>query len=102
MLKRILQFLAAFIIALPLVSFLPLYIQKTMTRSMTAGGDVIDYDWKINTLYGFFSERRFFRPEEDFAVWLGVNLGLACLYAFVIALVAVLFFVYLSRGKNKI
>ncbi|MGI9055349.1 MAG: hypothetical protein ACR2F2_06045 [Pyrinomonadaceae bacterium] len=98
--KRILQFIAAFIIALPFVSFLPLYIKRTMIRSQTKGGDVIDYGWEIETLYGYLSDSNYFRPEQDFSFWLAVNLGLACFYAFVIALGTVLLIVFLKRRKG--
>ncbi len=95
--KRIFQFVVLFVAALPIVSFLPLYVERTMTRSQTSGGDIIDYEWKIRTLYGFLSNYNYFRPEEYFAFLLAVNLGLACLYAFLIALVIVLLLVYRKR-----
>lgn len=86
---RFFQLVLFFIVALPLVSFLPLFIQKTMTRSQTASGDVIDYGWKFRTFYAFMSNYEYFRPEENFFFWLVMNFGLACLYALVVALVAV-------------
>lgn len=98
------QFAVLFIVAAPFVSFLPLYIQRTMTRYQMSGGggDVIDYAWKIRTLYGYLSDYNYFRPEENFSFWLAVNLGLAGVYSFVIALVLVLFLVYRKRRElNK-
>lgn len=99
MLKRIIQFVVLFVAALPIVSFLPLYIERTMTRSqvMGNGGDIIDYEWEIRTLYGFLSDYNYFRPEEYFSFLLAVNLGLACVYAFIIALFIVLLIVYRKR-----
>ena len=86
---RLFQLVFFFIIALPIISFLPLFIQKTMTRSQASGGDVIDYDWKFRTFYGFLSNYAYFRPEENFFFWLMVNFCLACFYAFVVAFVIV-------------
>lgn len=98
--KRIFQFIGLFIAALPLVSFLPLYIKRTMIRSQTPGGDVIDYEWKILTLYGFLSDYNLFRPEEYFTFFLAVNLVLACVYAFVIALAIVLLLAYRKASRK--
>ena len=83
--KRIFQYAVLFVVAFPLVSFLPLFIERTMTRSQTSGGDVIDYDWKIRTFYGFLSDSKFSRPEEDFVFYLAVNIAFAFLYSFIIA-----------------
>jgi len=97
---RIFQFIGLFIAALPLVSFLPLYIKRTMIRSQTTGGDVIDYEWEIRTLYGFLSGYNYFRPEDNFAFYLAVNLILVCVYASVIALVIVLLLAYRQRARK--
>ena len=83
--KRILQSAVLYFGSLILVSFLPLYVGRTMTRSQTFGGDVIDYDWKIRTLYGYISGYDYFRPEEHFAFYLAVNVVLAFIYAFIIS-----------------
>ena len=100
--KRIFQFLAVFIVALPFVGFLPLYIRRTMTRSQMTGngGDVIDYGWNFSTLYGFWADYNYFRPEENFPFWLAVNLGLACVYAYMIALFIILLLIYRKRLKK--
>ena len=102
MLKRLIQFAALFVIALPFVSFLPLYIRRAMTRSQTSGGDIIDYEWKIITLYDFLSNYIYYRSEEDFSFWYAVNLGLACFYAFIFALIVILLLVYRKHRKDKI
>lgn len=85
--KRFITFAALFIIAFPLVSFLPLFVERTMTRSQTSGGsgDTIDWSWKIRTFYDLSSNLKFSRPEENFAFYLAVNIVLALLYSFVFA-----------------
>lgn len=83
--KRIFQSVVLFFGSLILVSFLPLFIERTMTRSQTFGGDVIDYGWKTRTLYGYISDYKYFRPEENFVFYLAVNILLALIYAFIIS-----------------
>ena len=74
-------------VALALLPFLPLYIERTMVRSMVVGqaGDVVEMDWKFSSLNGFRSHYSYFRPEQYPAFWLAVNLLLFCVYALVIA-----------------
>lgn len=84
--KRKLRFIILFIIALPAVAFLPLYIARTMTRSqMSEGGDVISWGLRFTTLISYWSDMNYFRPEEKFFVWLGVNCLLASIYALLAA-----------------
>ncbi|HMS39916.1 MAG TPA: hypothetical protein PKE69_06810 [Pyrinomonadaceae bacterium] len=99
--KRILQFIVIFFAALPIVSFLPLFFERTMIRSqvMGNGGDVIRYDWKIRTFYGFLSNYEYFRPEEYFSFLLAVNLILACVYAFIVAFIIFSLFTIIKRRK---
>ena len=99
LLTRFLKFFVLFVATLPIVAFLPLFIERTMIRSQTSGGDVIDYEWKIRTLYGFLSNYNYFRPEEYFAVSLAVNLILAFVYAFIAALFVFLLISIIKRGK---
>lgn len=97
---RLIQFVLFFIITLPIVSFLPLFIQKTMTRNQTPSGDVIDYDWKFRTFYAFLSNYAYFRPEENFSFWLVVNFGLACFYAFAVSLIIVYMIIFNWQRKS--
>lgn len=83
--KRIFQSTFLFFGAFVFISFLPLFIERTMTRSQTFGGDVIDYNWKITTLYGYISNFHYFRPEEHFAFYFIVNVALAFVYALLIS-----------------
>jgi len=82
-------------------SVLPLYIERTMTRSqMESGGDIISWGWKLRTLYSFWSDYNYFRPEENFFFWLVLNLALACLYALVITLGAAWLLAYRKRRRR--
>ena len=89
MMKRTLRFFIALVAALAVVPFLPLYIERTMLRSWRVDhvGDVIEWGWKICTLDSYWSNYRYFRREQNPALWLGVNLALAFIYALVIALI---------------
>ena len=100
-LPRFLKFFGLFVAALPIVAFFPLFIERTMIRSQTSGGDVIDYEWKIRTFYGFLSSYSYFRPEEYFAVSLAVNLILVFIYASIVAFVIVLFSKKLLNFRAK-
>ena len=87
--KRTLRFSVVLAAALAVVPFLPLYIERTMMRSMQVNraGDVIEWGWRLRTLISYWSNYRYARPGQNPALWLGVNLALAFTYALVIALV---------------
>lgn len=84
--KRPLRFALLFVPALLLVPFLPLYIKRTMIRSMVLGraGDLVEWGWEISTLSSYWSNYRYYRPEQRPVLWLGVNLALAFAYALII------------------
>jgi hypothetical protein len=75
-------------VALALVPFLPFYIERTMMRSWRVGhvGDVVEWGWELCTLKSYWSGYRYFRQEQQPALWLGVNLALAFTYALLISL----------------
>lgn len=87
--KRTLRFSIVLAAALAVVPFLPLYIKRTMMRSMVVGhaGDVIHWGWKISTLVDYWSNYSYNTRSQSPAIWLGVNLALALTYALVIALI---------------
>jgi hypothetical protein len=101
--KRPLRFVLLFVPALALVTFLPLYIQRTMLRSWRTDrvGDVIEWGWKICSLKDYWSDYRYIRPEQSPAFWLTVNLGLAVIYAALIALVIDLLFARWRRRRRR-
>jgi hypothetical protein len=78
-----------FAVALAVVPFLPLYLERTMTHVMFAhgGGGAIEWGWKRCTLSRFWSDYHYLRPEQSPVLWLSVDVALAFTYAFVIALV---------------
>lgn len=69
--------------------FLPLYVARDMTRSfMTGGGgDRISYDWSLHTLGGFVEKMRYMDAEQHPRLMLAGNVGLALVYAAVIAMI---------------
>jgi hypothetical protein len=85
--RRPLRFSLVFALALVLVPFLPLYIERTMIRSWVIGrsGDLIEWGWEICSLRSYWSGYSYYRPEQRPALWLGVNLLLAAVYASTIA-----------------
>jgi hypothetical protein len=87
--KRLLRFVVVLVVALALVQFLPLYIERTMLRSwrMDHAGDVIDWGWKICSLRDYWADYQYIRPEQSPALWLAVNPALALVYGLVIAFI---------------
>jgi hypothetical protein len=85
--KRALRFAFMLVVALVSVPFLPLYLERTMTRSwhVDRTADLVDWGWKICSLSTFWSEYNYFRPEQSPAFWLTVNLALAFIYALLFA-----------------
>lgn len=92
--KAPLRFVAVFAVALPLVTFLPLYVEQTMTHIMFADGrgGAIEWNWKICTLWTFWSDYRYFRHHPHPELWIALNVALAIAYALIIALFAGWFF----------
>jgi hypothetical protein len=77
------------IAALVIAPFLPFYIERTMVRSWRVDhtGDTIEWGWKICTLKGYWSDYNYLSPEQRPALWLGVNLALALIYALLITII---------------
>jgi hypothetical protein len=98
--KRPLRFLLVLAMALAVVPFLPLYLERTMLRSwhMDRTGDLIEWGWSITSLSSFWSNYSHFSRAQSPAFWLTANLGLAFIYALVIALGIDLFF---SRRRRR-
>jgi hypothetical protein len=92
--KRPLPFAAVFVLALAIVTSLPLYLEQTMTHVMFAhgGGGTIEWGWKLCTLRTFFSDYRYFRHNPHPELWITLNVTLALVYALGIALMVNRFF----------
>ena len=101
--KRLLRFVLVLAVALALVPFLPLYIERTMLRSwrMDRLGDSIEWGWKVSSLSEYWSNYRYFAPEQSPALWLSVNFALAIVYALVIALCVDLLFKFWRRRRAQ-
>lgn len=86
--KRLVRILIAFVIALAVVPFLPLYIERTFMRSWRVDrvGDEITWGWKLCSLWDYWSRIQYMTREQDPAFWLKIDVGLAFLYALLLAL----------------
>jgi len=102
--KRLLRFVIVLVVALALVPFLPLYVERTMMRSWRVDhvGDVIEWGWQLCTLRSYWSDYNYLRPEQRPALWLGVNLALGFTYALVLALIIDKFFVRRARRAGRV
>ena len=87
--KRPLRFALVLAVALALVPFLPLYIERTLLRSWRVdhAGDLIEWGWKICSLREYWQNYQYISREQSPAFWLAVNLALAFIYALLITLV---------------
>jgi hypothetical protein len=79
---------AATIVATLALPRLPLFIERTMTRSNVIGGwgDTITWGWKATSLVAYVSDYRYMRPEEQPMLWLCVDVALLGAYVALVAL----------------
>jgi hypothetical protein len=82
-----LRFFVCLLPSFALVSLLPIYPQRTMTRShmMDHAGDVIEWGFELCSLPGFFDDLRYMRPEQHPTLNLVAVLLLAGLLASALA-----------------
>ena len=87
--KRAARLMATFVLALVLVPFLPLYLERTLMRSwrVDRAGDQIDWGWKLTSLTNYWSNYNYMAREQRPALWLALNVALAGLYALIFAAV---------------
>jgi hypothetical protein len=102
LMKRPLRFVVVLAAALGFVPFLPLYIQRTMLRSLRVNhaGDVVNWGWQVISLTDYWSKYQYFSSKQQPALWLAVNLGLALAYALVIAIVVDRLFARRKRRRS--
>jgi hypothetical protein len=100
--KRLLRFVIILAVALGIVPFLPLYIERTMLRSwlMNPPGTLIEWGWKVCSLREYWSDYPHITREQKPALWLSVNLALASIYALVIAVGIDQFLTRRTRAKG--
>ena len=79
---------AAAIVATLALPHLPLFVERTMTRSNVIGGsgDSIDWGWRATSLVAYVSDYRTMRPEERPTLWLCVDVALLGAYVVLVAL----------------
>lgn len=86
--KRAELFAVVFAVALTLVALMPFYIERTMTHVMFADGSggTVEWGWKRCTLRDYVSDYPHLYREQQPALWLKVNIGLALTYATLLTL----------------
>jgi|ERR1700674_2011962 len=101
--RRPLRFAIGFAVGLVVVSFLPLYLERTMTHVMFAhgGGGAIEWAWKVCTLRSFWLDYHYLRREQNPAFWLTVNVALAFTYALLIAFCREIFLARKARRTRS-
>ena len=99
--KRPLPFAAVFAIALVFVSFLPIYVERTMREVMFADGTggAMEWGWRHCALKEFWSDYHYMAHEQNPDLWLTVNVALAFTYALVVALFVELILRRKRRGN---
>ena len=102
MFRRFLRLTVAFILALVVTPWLPLFIERTFLRSWRVDrlGDQIDWGWKLVSLHEYWSNYRYMNREQRPALWLAVDVGLMMLYAFVFAVLIDQIFERLKKGRQ--
>ena len=88
--KRAQLLAVVFAVALTIVALMPFYIERTMTHVMFANGrgGTVEWGWKRCTLRDYVSDYPHLYREQQPALWLGLNIGLALSYAALLTLPA--------------
>jgi hypothetical protein len=92
----------SFALALAVVPFLPLYIERTLLRSWRVDhvGDQIDWGWKITSLNDYWSNYSYMTREQRPALWLTLDIALALLYALMFAFAVDRVFARMKKRKT--
>jgi cell division protein FtsX len=98
--KRSVGFAAVFVAALLVLPFLPVCTTMVRLQISDRAGDVVDMGWKLSSLWNFWSDYDYFRPEQNRAFWLGVNVVLWIVYAVLLALGVTALWVRWRRRKD--
>src|ERR1041384_1085158 len=100
--KRSLRFLVLLIVSLVLAAFIPLCVERTLTRSwrVDQNGDTIEWGWRLCSLNEYWSKYRYLSREQSPSLWLAVNIALVCVYAVAITIVVEWFLTRRSRMRS--
>ena len=101
--KRAVRLAISFVLALAVVAFLPLYVERTLLRSFLVGnaGDRIDWGWKITSLTDYWTNYNYMAREQRPALWLTLDIALAAVYAMVFAFGVDQLLALIKRRKTK-
>lgn len=101
--RRAARLAISFVLALVVVPFLPLYVERTMLRSWRVDrvGDQIDWGWKLTSLNEYWSNYRYMGREQRPALWLTLDIALAVLYALIFAIAIDLALARRKRRKRR-
>ena len=101
--KRAARLMATFVLALVVVPFLPLFLERTLMRSwrVDRAGDQIDWGWKLTSLTNYWSNYNYMAREQRPALWLTLDIALAVLYALIFAVVIDQALAWRVRGASK-
>lgn len=102
--KRVVRLIVLFALALPVVPFLPLYLERTMLRSFRAGsaGDRIDWGWKLTSLVAYWSDYNHMTRDQRPWLWLQLDIALAIIYALLFAVAVDQVFAWWQRRKSQL
>ena len=101
--KRAARLVISFALALVVVPFLPLYLERTLLRSWRVDrvGDQIDWGWRLTSLTDYWSNYNYMAREQRPALWLTLDIALAFLYALIFAVVIDLALAWRKRRTSK-
>jgi len=101
--KRVARLVISFALALAVLPFLPLYIERTLLRSWRVDrvGDQIDWGWRLTSLNDYWSNYNYITREQRPALWLTLDIALAFLYALMFALAVDRVFAWMKKRKTK-
>lgn len=101
--RRVVRLAILFALALPIVPFLPLYLERTLLRSWRVDrvGDQIEWGWKLTSLVDYWSHYQYMQREQRPSLWLQIDIALAIVYALLFAITLDQVFAWRQKRKNK-
>ena len=101
--NRFIRSMIFFAVALALVPFLPLYVERTFMRSWRVDrrADEIRWGWKLVSLPAFWSNYNYMARDQQPALWLKLDLALAVVYALILAVLFDQLLAWFTKRRNK-